>query len=159
VLSFGRDGAIMSDAEKPGDDLRANAALAVAKHAAERALEDALLTDDERAKRRAEQDALARRKRTTRIALVAIGALLVVGLVGLMFHYWYWSLLLGLVGVAGLYGRHRLRGRRARREKQRIEQAADAQPKARIAPAAESIEAPDSSIEDDLAELKARMKR
>ncbi len=156
----------MSDLEKSEDELRARAAFAVAKHAAERALDDALGGDEERAKRRATEGALSRRKRNKRIALAAVGLLLAVGLVGLMLHYWYWALLLGFVGAGGLYARHRWRARRASREKKpEVAAAREAPPlKARIAaeprlapaPAAEIDEA---SIDDDLAELKARMKK
>jgi hypothetical protein len=157
VLSFAHDGAIMSDAKSSAEALGANAAFAVAKSAAERALEEALLTDEERAKRRAEQDALARRRRTKRIAVGVVGALVVVGLIGLMLHYWYWSLLLGLLGAAGLYARRRFRNRRAARLKPRV--AAAAEPRARIEVKAARFEEPEPSIEDDLAELKARTKR
>jgi Flp pilus assembly protein TadB len=150
----------VSDVGKPADDLGTKAAFAVAKHAAERALEDALLTDEERAKRRAEQDALAKRKRNKRIALVAIGSLLVIGLIGLMLHYWYWSLLLGLAGVAGLYGRHRWRARRAARKKPEVAAAREAPAlRARIEQEPARVADLDSSVEDDLAELKARLKR
>lgn len=149
----------MSDAEKSANELRAKAAFAVAKHA----LDDALLSDEDRAKR----DALARRKRSKRFAQVVIGSLLVVGLVGLVLHYWYWALLLGFIGAAGLYVRHRWRARRAAREtkkeKKKPEVAATREApalKARIAPeprvADEVLEA---SVDDDLAELKARLKR
>ncbi len=145
----------MSDDDKLSDDLRAKAALAVAKQAFERALEDP-----------AERDALAKRKRNKRIAQIAIGALVVVGLLGLMLHYWYWSLLLGVVGVAGLYGRHRWRARRTSKKKQ-IEAAAPrealAPKKVRVEPEITPVEhAPedeDAAIDDDLAELKARLKR
>jgi len=139
----------MSDDEKPVDDLRAKAALAMARHAFESALEDP-----------AEKDALARKKRNKRIALVAIGLLVAVGLLGLMLHYWYWSLLLGAVGAAALYGRHRWRARRGSRKK--IEAApAKEKPKARIAAPepARIEEPPDAAIDEDLAELKARLKR
>jgi len=148
----------MSDDEKPAGDLRAKAALALAK----RALDDALLSDDERAKRRAEESALSKRNRTKRIAQIVIGALIVVGLIGLMLNYWYWALLLGLVGVAGFYVRHRWRARRAARKKpEPIAPREIAAPKKRVkieSPPA-PIEVPEESIDDDLAELKARMKR
>jgi hypothetical protein len=138
------------DDDKLSDDLRAKAALAVAKHAFERALEDP-----------AEKDALAKRKRNKRIAQIAIGALVVVGVLGLMLHYWYWSLLLGVVGVAGLYVRRRWRARSASRKKE-LEATPPREalaPKVRIEPEAEPAEDSDASIDDDLAELKARLKR
>lgn len=144
----------MSEDEKPAGDLRAKAAFALAK----RALDDALLGDEERAKR----DALAKRNRTKRIVQIVIGALIVVGLIGLMLNYWYWALLLGLVGAAGFYARYRWRARRAARKK--LEPAAPvevAAPKrVRIEPPARvAEEASDESIDDDLAELKARLKK
>ena len=151
----------MSDLEKATRELGTKAAFAAAK----RALDDALLSDEEREKRRAEQDALARRKRRKRIAQVAIGALLVVGLVGLMLHYWYWALLLGFISALGLYVRHRFRNRArkkpeaARVRAEPLEARVEAPVKARIAPPAASVEEPDSSIEDDLAALKARIKK
>lgn len=135
----------MSDDEKPVDDLRAKAALAMAKHAFESALEDP-----------AEKDARARKKRNKRIALVAIGLLVAVGLLGLMLHYWYWSLLLGALGAVGLYARHRWRARRASQKK-----IPAAPQKVRIAAPepARIEEPPDAAIDEDLAELKARLKR
>ena len=132
--------------EEPADDLRAKAAFAVAKHAVDRALDGG------------ESDAVARRKRNRRIALVAIGALVVVGLIGLMLHYWYWSLLLGLVGAAGLYARRRWRARRAARKKPDSIAKREA-PKVRVEVEAPPAQEDDASIDDDLAELKSRMKR
>lgn len=150
----------MSDLEKATRELGTRAAFAAAKNAAERALDEALLSDEERAERRAEQDALARRKRTKRIAQVAIGSLLVVGLVGLMIHYWYWALLLGVVGALGVYARHRWRKRKRKKlEAPRVRaEPVEAPVQARIAPPAASVEEPDASIEEDLAALKARIK-
>jgi hypothetical protein len=76
-----------------------------------------------------------------------------------MLHYWYWSLLLGLVGVAGLYGRRRWRARRA--SKKRVEAAAPREAPALVRVEAEAAPAEemDASIDEDLAELKARLKR
>ena len=134
------------------DDLRAKAAFALAK----RALDDATLSDEQRAKK----DALAKRKRTKRIVQVAIGGLVVVGLIGLMLHYWYWSLLLGLVGAAALYGRHRWRARRALKKKPDAVAALEAPAaKVRVEPEAAPAEDLDASIDEDLAELKARLKK
>ena len=130
----------MSDDDKSVDELRAKAALAVAKHAAQQALPPSTWKK--------------------RIIQVAIGSLVAVGLLGLMFHFWYWSLLLGFVGVAGLYGRHRWRTRRALRERSKAPEAPTL--KARIeevATPAPAEEADDASVDDDLAALKARLKR
>ena len=155
------------------DDLRAKAAFAVAKHAVERALDDAMLSDEERAKRRAEQDALARGKRNKRIAQIVIGGLLVIGLIGLILNYWYWALLLGFVGAGGWYVRRRWRARRAERKKEpKKETKKEPEPAAlpeaptrkRVKivepePAPAAAEISESSIDEDIAELKARMKR
>ena len=126
----------MSDDDDADNVLRATAG--VAKHAAERALERETSTP---------------RKRNKRIVQAVIGALVVVGLIGLMLHFWYWSLLLGLVGVVGLYGRHRWRARRALREKPEVP-ALKARIETEVAPAAK-----EDAVDDDLAELKARLKR
>ena len=153
----------MSDDDK-ADDLRAKAAFAVAKHAVERALDDAMLSDEERAKRRAEETSLARSKRNKRIALGVIGALLLIGLVGLMLNYWYWALLLGVVGAAGWYARRRWRARAASREKIVAPVATREAParKVRVEPRAArqvTAEPSDESIDADLAELKSRMRK
>lgn len=156
------------------EDPRAKAAFAVAKHAVERALDDAMLSDEERAKRRAEETALARGNRNKRIAQIVIGGLIVIGLIGLILNYWYWALLLGVVGAGGWYLRRRWRARRAERKKEpkQATRSRDAKPEPaalREAPARKRVkieeparapaEVSDESIDEDLAELKARMKR
>ena len=150
----------MSDDDK-ADDLRAKAAFAVAKHAVERALDDAMLSDEDRAKRRAEDAGLARSKRNKRIAIGVIGLLLLIGLVGLLLNYWYWALLLGILGAGGWYARRRWRARAG--SKRKIAPAAPREAparKVRVEPRPEPIAEPsDESIEDDLAELKSRMRR
>ncbi len=155
----------MSEDEK--NDLRAKAAFAVAKHAVERAIDDAMLSEEERAKRRTEETSLARSKRNKRIALGVIGALLLIGLVGLVLNYWYWALLLGLLGAAGWYARRRWRARATSRKKivptapRHIEGEAPAPArKVRVEQGPAPIAEPsDESIDDDLAELKSRMRR
>ena len=149
------------------DDLRAKAAFAVAKHAVERALDDAMLSDEERTKKRAEESSLARSKRNKRIAIGVIGLLLLIGVIGLVLNYWYWALLLGVLGAAGWYARRRWRARGAPKkkvERKKVEPAAVAREaparKVRVEPRPARIAEPsDESIDDDLAELKARMKR
>jgi hypothetical protein len=157
---------VSDDDEKLTDDVRAKAAFAVAKHAVERALDDAMLSDEDRAKKRAEETSLARSKRNKRIAIGVIGGLLVIGVIGLMINYWYWALLLGLVGAAGWYARRRWRARSTSRKKPDEPVAKAKAPseaparKVRVEPPPARIEEPsDESIDDDLAALKARMKR
>ena len=148
------------------DDPRAKAAFAVAKHAVERALDDAMLSDEERAKRSAEEAALARGNRNKRIAQIVIGGLILIGLIGLILNYWYWALLLGLVGAGGWYLRRRWRARKKTKpEKSKPEPAAlrEAPARKRVKiepkPEPEAAEIPEESIDEDLAELKARLKR
>ena len=155
----------MSD-DKATDDLRARAAFAVAKHAVERALDDAMLSDEDRAKKRAEETALSRSKRNKRIAIGVIGLLLLIGVIGLVLNYWYWALLLGLLGAGGWYARRRWRARKsAKKSPKKLEPAttqreAPVARKVRVEPRPAPVAEPsDESIDDDLAELKARMKR
>jgi len=153
--------------DKATDDLRAKAAFAVAKHAVERALDDAMLSNEERTKKRAEESSLARSKRNKRIAIGIIGLLLLIGVIGLVLNYWYWALLLGVVGAAGWYARRRWRARggaaKKKVERKKVEPAALREAparKVRVEPRPAPIAEPsDESIDDDLAELKARMKR
>lgn len=156
----------MSDLKKAANEMSAKAALSAAKDAAsaaKNAIGDALSTEEERAQRKAERAALAKKRRTKWIVLGVIALLLVLGMIGLAVHYWHWFLLAGLVALAALYGRYRWRRSRKAHTKaaspraqevrvtieQREEPAAIQQP---------SVE-PDSSIEDELAALKARVKK
>lgn len=152
----------MTDRKKSADELGAKVAFQAAKNAAGRALENALSTDEERAQRTAAQAEVARRRRNKRIALGVVGLLLVLGAIGLALHFWYWFLLLGLIGLAGLYGRHRWRRGRAARKKatQLAAQAPAKQTRAEPPSLAAQVVTPehaDASIEDELAELKARV--
>jgi hypothetical protein len=131
--------------DKLADEAGAKVALAIAKTAAARALEEGL----------------DRRKRNKRIVVAVIGLLVAVGLIGLLLHYWYWSLLLGLVGAAALYGRHRWRASRARRLKPEEVAAHELPPKkVRIDPAPSPPTVnEEEGVDEELAELKARLKR
>jgi Flp pilus assembly protein TadB len=155
----------MSDLKKSARELGAKAAFDAARDTAKRALDDAMATEEERAARKAREDARTKRRRTQRLVLVLLGLLIVLGLIGLALRYWYWLLLLGLLGIAALYGRHRWRKRRAARRERMPE------PSARLGPsrkepsalpeprrARDEPEQPaGSSVEDELAALKARL--
>ncbi len=153
----------MADLKKSANALATKAAFAAAKEAAERALDDALTSDEERERRKAEQTALAKRKRTKIIALGLVGLLLVLGVIGLAVSYWQWFFLLGLVGLAALYGRYRWRKWRRRAQEASVAEPKLAAPKqkARVidveplpkASAAEEAQA----IEEELAALKSRL--
>lgn len=150
----------LDDLKKAAGELPAKAAYARAKAAAERVLEESLMSDEELEAKRAQDEALAKRKRQKTLALVVIGALIVLGVVGMVLAYWHWFLLAGLLGLAALYARHRWRTRSkgTPAPKTRVE----ATPKAKAAepekPALASREAHDREIEDELAALKARKK-
>ncbi len=157
----------MSDLKKSAGELGAKAAFDAAKDTAKRALDDAMATDEERAARKAEEDQRAKRRRTQRLVMVILGLLIVIGLIGLALRYWYWLLLLGLLGISALYARHRWRKRRAA-PRERVPE-----PAARLAPPRKEPLAlpeprrardvpeqpPGPSVEDELAALKARLKK
>ena len=158
-------------AKKSAEEITARAAFGAAKEAAERALDDALLSEEERATRDAEEAQVKSRRRKRRLALIVVGVLIVLGVIGLVLRYWYWFLLLGVVGLLALYGRHRFRKwRGARKEGKAVIETTgtEAPPSVRVeepAPAPRTpprrLPAPEPgpSIEDELAELKARVKK
>lgn len=152
----------MGDLKRASEELTAKAAFSAAKQAAERALEDALSSDEERAQRKAEQAALAKRKRTKLIVLGVVGLLLVLGVIGMVLSYWHWFLLLGLVGLLALYGRHRWRARREEKQETAAEvstKPSAVEPPVRVArrAAPEPPEDDGQAIEDELARLKSRL--
>jgi hypothetical protein len=158
--------------KKAADELTAKAAFSAAKNALDGALTDALASDEERAQRKAEQAALAKRKRTKLIALIVVGLLLTLGLIGMVLSYWQWFILLGLLGLAALYGRHRWRQRRRARaadEVKAIRSPEVPRPSEGVRPRPPEVAAPtqpatessaevERAIEDELAALKARVK-
>ncbi len=150
----------MDELKKVAGQLSGKAALVAARDAAQRAIEDALSTDEERAERKAEQAALAKRKRTKWIILGVVALMLLLGVIGLLLSYWQWFLLAGLVGVAGLYGRYRWRASRASIKKpetvRREEVQVDVEPR-NVPVVVKAKPEPDASIEDELAALKARV--
>ena len=155
------------DLKKATDELTTKAVFAAAKDKAERALEDALSTDEERATRKAVEEAAAKKKRTKLLVMGAVGLLLVLGAIGLVIHYWHWFLLAGLLGAAALYARHRWQKSRAER-KVRVEAPAKAaseeprvaKPVPRVEAARKATPAPavdEASVEEELAALKAKL--
>ena len=153
----------MNDLKKAANELSAKAAFSAAKDAAQRAIDDVLSTEEERAQRKAERAELARKKRNKWIALGVVGLLLLLGVLGLALHFWHWFLLAGIVALAALYGRHRWRRSRKARgtaaaprvvETRVVSEQRDAPPA--VQP---STAEPDTSIEDELAALKARVKK
>jgi Flp pilus assembly protein TadB len=143
------------------DDLTAKAALAAAKGAMQNALTEAMSSEDERKQRKAEQAALAKRRRTKLIVFGVVGLLLALGVIGLVVSYWQWFLLLGVLGLAALYGRHRWR---KRRDAKHPDEAKAPRPVAVLGltdgtpdRVTESTSADATeSVEDELAALKAR---
>lgn len=152
----------MVDLKKASEELTAKAAFSAAKNVAERAIEDALSSDEERAQRKAEEAALAKKKRTKVLVLGVVGLLLVLGVIGMVVSYWHWFLLAGLVGLAALYGRHRWHerreGKRAESAPPKPARVAAEPPRVRAAPTEVEPPGASQSIEDELAELKARLK-
>jgi len=161
----------VADLKKAANELGARAAFEAAKDAAERALDDALSTEEELAARKLKEAELARRKRKKMLAFGIVGLLLVLGVIGMVVHYWQWFFLLGLLGVAGLYGRYRFRKWRAQKQESKEEpkKARVEEPPAKkelVAPTRPArvaerpvAEEPDTSIEDELAALKSRLEK
>jgi len=173
----------MADLKRLTEDATTKAALAAGKDAAKRALDDLLLTDEEKTKRDATEVEDKKSNRWKYLAIAVLGICLAVGFVGLMLSYWQWFLLAGVFGVAGLYAYWRLR---KSRKKEPVEAALPAkaakaeleEPKARVAEAprlsdAERLEAAatrarqqaearaeaEQAVDDELAAMKARLKK
>jgi hypothetical protein len=167
----------MADLKKLAEDATTKAMIAAGKDAARRAAND-LLASEEAGEAKATADAGAKKSRRTKLIVFAVlGLFVLVGLVGLLLSYWQWFLLAGIVGIGGLYGYLRLRGRRAKAKEEeaaRVEAArqaeetktkerlrvADADARERDARAlAEARAAEAQAVEDELAALKARIKK
>jgi hypothetical protein len=164
----------VSERDKSVEDAAARAVLAMGKEAARRAVDGALSEGEEPVADEAERARASKRRRWKLIAIGVLALFLVVGVVGMLISYWQYFLLAGLVGIAGLFGWWRVRRRLAERKKNRIEVAApiveqapkvqvraaetqDSERDARALAEAEAVR--EQSIEDELAELKARVKR
>ena len=167
----------MGDLKKVADDVTTKAALAAGKDAARRAVDDLLLSDEEKAQKEAERAAASKSRRTKILVYGVVGLLIVLGVVGLVVSYWHWFLLAGLVGLLALYGRHRLRKRLAARKESKtsLEAKRDDEPTRKLPERAVRLEGDppadtdatrerahaieEQAIEDELAELKARLKQ
>lgn len=169
-----------ADPKKVVDELTAKAALSAGRDAARRAVEDLLSSDEEKAEREAERAAQAKRRRKKLLAWIVAGAILAIGLVGMMIHYWQWFILAGLVGLAGLYGWHRLKKRLRRPapdgataeapralepKKLRVTEPEPSAEELRERRAREAVARAEArvaerhEVDDELAELKARLKK
>lgn len=172
----------MSELERLADEAATKAALAVGRDAAKRAVSQLL---DGEAPSAAEEKA-PKARRWKLIAFVLLGLCLFVGLVGMVLNYWVWFLGAGVLGLGGAYGWWRLRQRLAAakpaaapatksatpRERLRVrddaeapeppqqtaaERRAEAEARARAMAEAQAVE--QQQVEDELAALKARMKK
>jgi hypothetical protein len=170
----------VTDFNKLAQDATARAALAAGKDAAKRAVDD-LLSDGKTGEENAQSAAAKKAKRWRLIAISVLGAFVVIGLVGLLLNYWYWFLAIGLLGIAGLYARHRLRRRLAEKAPATTAQSAPTDQK-RIAPKlvseqlrpseetrsevaarsraqAEARALAEQEVDEELAAMKARLKK
>lgn len=171
----------MANFDKLTDELAGKAVLATGVSAAKRALQDALLTEDERAAREAELARTKKSGRTKLIAYAVIGLMLVIGAIGLALSYWHWFLLAGLASAAALYARSRLRKRREPRAEvavpveREVIAAPDSvprvlarrEPPTKLAtelptprpPPAEDAEVEAEAVDAELAAMKARLRK
>ncbi len=172
----------MNELERLTHDAAAKAALTVGKDAAKQAVERLL---DGEASPADKKDA-SKSRRWKVIALAVLGLCLFLGLVGMVLNYWVWFFGAGVVGLAGLYGYYRLRkrlgrpkeglaegeppsqARQALRVAAPVEEPKPAEPtpearraeaKARARAMEEARAQQEQQVEDELAALKARMKK
>jgi hypothetical protein len=111
----------MADLKRLAEDATTRAAIAAGKDAAKRALDDIILSDDEKAKRETEKAEVQKSRRWKYIALAVLGLCLVVGVIGLVLSYWQYFLLAGVLGVGALYGWWRFRKSRAATVEAKVE--------------------------------------
>ncbi len=146
----------MTDLKRLADDPTTQAAIAVGRDAAKRAV-DELLSGDDASVPQTEKAEASKSRRWKLIAMGVLGLFLVVGLIGLLLSYWYWFLGAGVLGVAGLVGYSRLKSRIAKRslpkEEPKVE--AIAAPSVRVSKVADAEPAP-SSAEARRAEVESR---
>jgi hypothetical protein len=173
----------MSDLDRLTREATTKAVVAVGRDAAKRAA-DKLLSDEDASEGEV-TDSKSRRWKL--IALVVLGLFLLVGFVGLLLNYWFYFLAAGVLGVGGLVGWSRLKKRRGARkptkDKKEIAKEGSAPESVRVrlaareaAPAAadgasraeadvdaqasaEARAIREHEVDDELAAMKARLKR
>ena len=97
-----------SDLDRLTREATTKAVLAVGRDAAKRAT-DKLLSDEDVPG--SEDKAASKPRRWKLVALVVLGLSLIIGLVGLLLNYWLYFLAAGVLGVGGLVGWSRLKKR------------------------------------------------
>ena len=176
----------MSDLDRLTREATTKAVIGVGRDAAKRAADKLLADEDAVASDGKPADSKSRRWKL--IALVVLGLFLLVGLVGLLLNYWFYFLAAGLLGVGGLVGWSRLKKRIGARKpsKDRKEIAEEDSPapesvRIRLAPRDAAPAAPSTrtradadadaqalaearatrehEVDDELAAMKARLKR
>lgn len=165
----------MSELDRLTEEATTKAAIAVGRDAAKRAV-DKLLSGEDGAASTEGAPADPKSRRWKIIAAVVLGLCLLVGFVGLLLNYWVYFLAAGLLGIGGLVGWSRLQKRIAARkianEKtptakehapsiEAVRVRHDALPAAPAA--AEALEEAhamrEQEVDDELAAMKARLKR
>lgn len=173
----------MSDLERLADEAATKAALSVGRDAAKRAVHQLL---DGEPPADPPKSGAPKARRWKLLAGVLLGLCLLIGLVGMVLNYWVWFLGAGVLGFAGLYGWWKLRSRLGaaklgtpaaakapslpeRPERARVaaeseataptpaERRAAADARARALAEAHASE--EQQVEDELAALKARLKK
>lgn len=99
----------MSDLERLADEAATKAALSVGRDAAKRAVHQ--LLDGDASASEAPKSGAPKARRWKLLAGVLLGLCLFVGVVGMVLNYWVWFLGAGVLGFAGLYGWWKLRAR------------------------------------------------
>lgn len=149
----------MADLKKAADDAATRAMIAAGKDAAKRAVEDLLTSDEERAAKQAEQAPTSKARLWKIIGIGVLSLLVVVGVVGMLLTYWHWFLLAGVLGLGGLYGWSRLKKRlSAGKEPKEVEAKQVEAARAPVATAAEGLRIKEEAPRDE-AEERARNAR
>jgi hypothetical protein len=102
----------MADLKRLAEDATTKAAIAAGKDAAKRALDDFILSDDEKAKRDTATVEVKKSRRWKYIGLGVLALCLLAGVLGLLMavmSYWPYFLMAGVLGAAGVYGWWRFR--------------------------------------------------
>ena len=177
----------MADLKDLAEGVATKASIAAGKDAAKRALDDLLLSDEEKAERAAVETRDSKGRRWKLVAIAVLGLFLIVGVIGLVLNYWQWFLAAGVLGLVGLYAWWRMRRRLGKKAEPAVEtvaparvatespkerlrapdpaEAAEAQARAkeaREARAKELAEAraqSEAEVDEELAAMKARLKK